>query len=409
MKELSFPQAGERCFSETLPNGLTVYVFPKNGFSKMHALLAVHYGGSDLHFASNGRWQQAPAGTAHFLCRLLQSEGQEKIDAFTTADMTGFCVTASEEPYERLKELLRAVTLTDFTAEQMETTRAGLAQELLAQETNPVWRARQQMLEGLYPDHLVHTPVMGTIDDLAQITPEQLSRCHKAFYDAANMVLCVAGDVEARKVFQLAEMCIPASAQKTLERNRGTNETPESGSQEQKTEMDVSAPHFALGFKADVEPSLRWRIVGELAALLLAGKSSPLHQRLCADGLICGDFAAGFAMENDLPHFVFSGTSPAPERVAEEIMNEAIRISWSGMDEALFQRVFRSLYGQSLQALDSFDQLCLGQARGHFAGENYLNFPALFAEVTKQEVEELLRESVTGVRSCLSIVSPEGV
>ena len=50
MKELEFPRIGERCYYDTLPNGLPVYVLPKPGFSKSFAFFAVHYGGNDTHF-----------------------------------------------------------------------------------------------------------------------------------------------------------------------------------------------------------------------------------------------------------------------------------------------------------------------------------------------------------------------
>ncbi len=39
MKELEFSRIGERCYYDTLPNGLPVYVLPKPGFSKSFAFL----------------------------------------------------------------------------------------------------------------------------------------------------------------------------------------------------------------------------------------------------------------------------------------------------------------------------------------------------------------------------------
>ena len=100
MKELEFSRIGERCYYDTLPNGLPVYVLPKPGFSKSFAFFAVHYGGNDTHFRAGERWRQTPAGVAHYLehkmfdmpegnALQVMSERGASVNAFTSADMTG--------------------------------------------------------------------------------------------------------------------------------------------------------------------------------------------------------------------------------------------------------------------------------------------------------------------------------
>ena len=85
-----------------------------------------------------------------------------------------------------------------------------------------------------------------------------------------------------------------------------------------------------------------------------------------------------------------------------------MRSAWNGLDEALFQRVRKALYGAKVRALNSFEHTCIQMARGHFEGYQYLDFSSAYEQITRQEVEELLRESITGVRSALSIVKPKG-
>ena len=420
MKELTFPRLGERCVVDTLPNGLTVYVIPKPGFAQCYALLAVNYGGNDTRFSVNGHWKQTPAGVAHFLehklfdmpdgsaMQTLSGRGAS-VNAFTSSSMTGYHFTCTDQFYENLTTLLQFVTTPYFTQESVDKEQGIITQEIRMTEDDPGWQSHHRLMQALYANHPLRNAVAGTVESIAQITPELLTTCHKTFYDASNMVLCVAGDVDARKVFQLAAAHVPPSERKTLERDHGAPEEMNAVCQESEHTMDVSAPTFALGFKSEPDGSLRQQLVGDLAGQLLVGDSSPLYEKLYQEGLIDDRSWVSFSTNAETAHFVLGGESRDPARVTEEILSEAVRIAWNGLDDDLFRRVSRALYGVRVQALDSLSHLCLMQARGHFAGYQYLTFPEQSETITKQEVEELLRDSITGVRSCLSVVRPKGV
>ena len=207
----------------------------------------------------------------------------------------------------------------------------------------------------------------------------------------------------------MAAAVVPFGEKQTIWRDHGAPEKPESACQEISLEMEVSAPSFLLGFKAEPGGSLRRKLVGELAVELLVGESSPLYAKLYQEGLIDKTFGVEFDSDGETAHFIMGGESADPVQVAERIMSEGIRIAWNGVDEALFQRVRKALYGAKVRALNSFEHTCIQMAQGHFQGYRYLEFCDLYDQITRQEVEELLRDSITGVRSALSIVRPKGV
>ena len=62
-----YPALGERCYLETLPNGLRLRVVPKPGFAGKFAFLGVNVGSCDTQLPLSGGWQTVPDGTAHFL------------------------------------------------------------------------------------------------------------------------------------------------------------------------------------------------------------------------------------------------------------------------------------------------------------------------------------------------------
>ena len=86
------------------------------------------------------------------------------------------------------------------------------------------------------------------------------------------------------------------------------------------------------------------------------------------------------------------------------VAEEAARIGREGVDEALWARVKKGVYGNKVRGLNSFENLCVGQAQTFFAGANFLDFAPLFSAVTKQEAEELIAGWVTGERTALSVV-----
>ena len=112
-------------------------------------------------------------------------------------------------------------------------------------EDNPSWRVYQNLLESLYARHTIRKSVAGTVESIAQITPDVLERCHRTFYHPSNMVLCVEGCVEPRKIFQMAAgLALRASSDHPSgPRRTGGSGICLSGGH---LEMEVSAPSFLL-------------------------------------------------------------------------------------------------------------------------------------------------------------------
>ena len=51
-----YPALSERCYLETLPNGLRLRVVPKPGFAGKFAFLGVNFGSCDTQLPQSGGW-----------------------------------------------------------------------------------------------------------------------------------------------------------------------------------------------------------------------------------------------------------------------------------------------------------------------------------------------------------------
>ena len=421
MEQLTFDRVGEQMYREKLENGLTVCVFPKPEFQKGYAFFATNYGGMDVRFCLDGVWTDSPAGVAHYLEHKMfdTKEGNALQDlaangaspnAFTSSAITGYYFESTEKFEENLRILLSFVSQPWFTQESVDKERGIIGQEIGMIQDNPDWKVFTNLMAALYQRHPIRLSVAGSVESIAEITPETLYACHKAFYDPANMVLCVAGPVEAEKICAIAREILPKEAGPIAGRDYGPQEPEQVAQSLVEETMEVSIPIFQLGYKGDApergEEGARQELLGELACEALLGNSTPLYARLYREGLINRNFAYGYEAVPGAAFLAAGGESKDPEAVRQAVQQEAERIVREGVDPDLWRRIKKGSYGGKVRSLNSFETLCVGQAQNFFAGADLLDFPRLFDTIEKADVEHLIARWVTPERTALSVVRP---
>ena len=357
--ETNYPRIGETVLRTTLPNGLTVAVVPKPLYRKRYAFFTTRYGGMDMRFRLDGVWHDTPAGIAHYLehkmfdtedgnaLQVLSQNGAEP-NAFTSNATTAYYFDCTEHFEENLRILLSFVSVPYFTQESVDKERGIIGQEIRMVEDTPDWRVYTNLLECLYHSSPARVAIAGTAESIAEITPETLYACHKAFYDPANMMLCVVGDVKPDEIAAIAEEILPNSRGEVIERDYG-QEDMRVVEKCRREAMEVSMPQFLVGFKcppaADGAALMRQDIIADIACDILLGDSSPLYQRLYDKGLINGSFGGGF---DQLPGIAssFFGTSFSTYDV-ENVSMEARRLGRTKCNdgaewEILYDRVLKA-------------------------------------------------------------------
>lgn len=422
MQQRKFPYLGEVCYFERLENGLPIYVVPKQGYSKCYAILAVSYGGMDRRFDRGQGMTDTPAGIAHYLehkmfdmeegsaLQALSANGASP-NAYTASDVTAYYFSCTDRFAEHLRLLIRFVTTPYFTPESVQKEQGIIGQEIGMVQDNPDWRVYQNLLQGLYWRHPLRESIIGTVDTIAQITHETLYDCYGAFYHPGNMALCVAGDVDPKRVISIARSLMPSQTAPVAQKDYGPAEPLTAAKPEIREEMAVSAPNFLLGFKAAPHPQgqedLRRTLLGELCAELLCGENSPLYARLYREGLINKSFEGGYSSYPGAAFLALGGESPDPEAVRAAVLEEARRLS-AGVDPQRFQRVLRGSYGARVRSLNSLETICGQLFRGCFRGYHYFDFGELYSTLTPKEAAEFLGKTVQAPQSSLSIILPKG-
>ena len=423
MNRLDYPAIGETVYETTLPNGLTVIVAKKPGFQRSFAMFATNYGGADRRFRCGGEWIDTPAGVAHFLEHKMfdMPDGRNVIaelssrgaspNAYTSAGMTAYHFTCTQDFDDNLRTLLTYVSTPWFTPESVAKEQGIIAQEIRMYENNPSAVGYYGLAELLYRSHPIRETVAGTVESISRITPEVLYDCYKVFYNPSNMALCCVGDVDPDAVAAMAEEILPSEGGEIPERDYGQSESPLPVAGRARRPMAVAAPLFYLGAKLLPDGGgrdlLRRQLLSELAMEYVAGHASGFYTELYARGLLSRDFATGTDYAAGAMMTLLAGESRDPEAVAEAFAQRIDRIARRGVDSDGFERCRRARYGAELNALDQFGSYARALVNGAFQGWRIDDVFSLLSELTAEDAAGFLCENLDPSRTAMSVVAPE--
>ena len=422
MTRIDYPELDETLYQEVLPNGLTVCVVPRKGFTKRLAYFVTDYGSVHTTYTLDGEKKVSPAGVAHYLeHKMFDLPGDRDVsaefaalgagaNAFTSYDMTAYYFSCTENFEDCLKLLLEFVSIPYFTEESVEKERGIIDQEIGMNEDAPDSVVFENLVQAMYARHPIRVPILGTGETIRQITPEVLYSCHRAFYAPGNMLLCVVGDVDPEAVARIAEQQLGREALPVGKKQKDWAEPMTCPRPEITAKMEVAMPMFNLAFKCEPlgtgDEAIREEMVADLAAEALFGESSELYLRLYQDGLIDSSFGGGYDCADGCAMLLCSGDSEDVRAVREAILAQAEKLTREGLPEEDYLRMKRSALGRRIRGLDSFDATCFRICAYHFSDFDYFRFPEIYRQITAEEIIAFLARVVKRERCCLSIMEP---
>lgn len=422
MTKREYLDLGETVIWDTLPGGLTIAVVPRPGFQKKLAYFVTDYGSVHTGYSIDGKAFQAPDGVAHFLEHKMFDLPRGEVsaefaalgaipNAFTSYDMTAYYFSCTDHFDACLRLLLEFVSTPYFTEESVAKEQGIIGQEIQMTADTPEHRVFEDLMEAMYAEHNIRVPILGTKETIAQITPQVLHDCHRAFYRQDNMILCVIGDVDPQAVRQAALDILPYPPAEKVEKRTAVENDMTCPRALTIRRMEVAMPTFQLGFKSEYIPggeaAVRQEMIADLAAEALFGESSALYLRLYEEGIIDGSFGGGYETIEGMAMLTVSGDSRYPEAVRDAILEEVQTLLRTGIDQKDFLRMKRSALGRRIRGLDSFDSVCFRICAYHFTGFDYMQFPAVMRSIQPEEVLEFLEQTVTAQRCALAVVLPQ--
>lgn len=426
MRTIPYPHVKETLYAEELPNGLSVFILPKEGFQKTYATFTTKYGSIDNDFQVEGEARRkVPDGIAHFLEHKMFEEPTGDIfsvfaaqgasaNAFTSFDRTAYLFSATEHIEDNLSTLLNFVQNPYFTDANVEKEKGIIGQEINMYRDNPDWRAYFGLIETMYHNHPVHIDIAGTIESIGEITKEMLYECYHTFYHPSNMSLFVVGGVNPQEIMELVKR---NQAEKTF-KPQGTisryfeDEPHQVKAARKVTVLPVSLPKCLFGCKEPGQPLrgrelLKQELIMKVLLDVLVSPSSAIYQKLYDEQLISDSFGSEYNIAENYAFTVIGGDTKDPERLIGRVQEEIDRVKADGIASADFERSKKKKIGAFLRQLNSPEAIANEFTKYRFKGIDLFDILPVYEELTLEDVNERLREHFDWSRLAASIVTSE--
>ncbi|MEM9293686.1 MAG: pitrilysin family protein [Acidobacteriota bacterium] len=220
--------------------------------------------------------------------------------------------------------------LPGIDSEKLENQRSVVMNERRQRTDNrPYGRAFERLQELLWPPgHPYSWPVIGTMEDIAAATLEDVQAFFSTYYLPNNAVLTLCGDFDPDRALEQVERFFGPLASGPTPPPVVADTLPMESPRTIQVEDDVQLSRVYLGFRAPAYGDRSWYAGDLLATALGSGKSSPLYQRLVYERQLAQDVAAYILpLEIATTFYVIATCRPGvdPKELEEELLAELDR------------------------------------------------------------------------------------
>lgn len=407
MNKTEYEQINETLYHEVLPNGLTVYLLPKNDYHKTYGLFSTNYGSIDNEFIPYGEKEKVkvPDGIAHFLeHKLFEKEdgdvfqlfGQQgaSANAFTSFTKTSYLFSTTDQVEQNLTTLIDFVQAPYFTEETVNKEKGIIGQEIQMYEDDPNWRMFFGILNNLYPAHPLHIDIAGTVESIDKITAQDLYTCYRTFYQPSNMVLFVVGKMEPEKLMKLIRE--NQEAKNFPPKQEIVRYFPENTKEiikQSALEAAITRDKFVLGIKGlDTLPQegtelLRYKTAINLLFQMILGNTSRNYLAMYNQGIIDDSFGFEFSLDREFHFADFSGDRDEPEKAAEKVKEIILGFADDPeVSEMNLDLLKKKMLGQYFQSLNSIEYIANQFTQSLFGDRTLFDLPEIIDSIQMKDV-----------------------
>lgn len=425
MKIIESTKIKEKAYFEKLENGLNIIIIPKENTNKKYVIWGTNFGSIDNRFIMPGSNEEVfiPDGVAHFLEHKMfeQPNGTNSLDtlmalgleanAYTTNDHTAYLFECSSDKfYEGLDELMDYVQSPYFTDENVEKEKGIIGQEIMMYDDDPGFKLYLNTMDCLYHKNAVKLDIAGTIESISKIDPDVLYKCYNTFYHPSNMTLVVCGNFKPEKLIEEIKKRLKHKENQGEIKRIYEVEEDSINRKIKETNMEVSVPIFMIGYKDKLpnsEEIVKKHIAIEVILNMLIGKSSELYKELYNNGDLLAEPDLDYEFSKQYAHVLISGQSKNPQVIYERFKTEVEKFKKNGLNEEHFERIKRKIYGDYVTEYNSVGDIARMFLSDSFKGINSFDYIEKYNTVTREYVEQVLKEVFDEEKMVLSVVRPK--
>jgi zinc protease len=284
-------------------------------------------------------------------------------NAFTGRDYTAYFETLAVEHLDKALELeadrMRNLLLDEAEfAKEIEVVKE---ERRLRTEDKPSGKVYEQFNAVAWRASPYQTPIIGWMNDLEQMTLEDLADWYRRWYAPNNAILVVVGDVQPDAVLEMANRHFGPLPASDLREQKAPAEPPQRGETRVEVKVPARQPYLLMGYKTPVvgHAAESWEphALFVLSSVLDGGNSARLARELVRGKGIAASAGADYDTYSRLPGMLLLDGTPRDGRSIAEVeaaLREAVaRLRTELIDEAELQRVVTKAVASKVFQADS--------------------------------------------------------
>ncbi|OGT20736.1 MAG: peptidase M16 [Gammaproteobacteria bacterium RBG_16_57_12] len=359
-----------------------------------------------------------PAG--EFSRIISQNGGQE--NAFTSRDYTAYFQTLEKSrlpvAFELEADRMRNLQLPE--EEFIKERKVVMEERRMRTEDDPNSLTSEQFTAAVFVNSPYHHPVIGWMNDLENLTANDLRNWYAKWYAPNNATLVVVGDVKPEEVLKLAEKYFGRLPTSEITPPKPQREIRQQGVRRITVKAPAELPYLIMGYQA---PTLRtaaedWEAyaLDVLAGVLDGGDSARFARNLIRGSQIAAGVGAGYnlyARADDV--FTFAGTPAQGHGIGaleQAILGQIKRVQDEPVSQEELDRIKTQVVSGAIYELDSVFYQAMKIGILETIGLNWRvldDYVARVRAVTAEQVQAVARKYLVEDRLTVAVLEPQPI
>lgn len=422
-------QAADNIQEQVLPNGMKVIVKEDHRSPVVVSQVWYRAGSVDEvngktgvahvleHMMFKGT-KKVPAGQ---FSRIIAAAGGKE-NAFTSRDYTVYFQQLEKSRLELAMKLeadrMANLRLTDD--EFFKEIKVVMEERRWRTDDKPQSQVGEQFMATAFRVHPYGRPVVGWMNDLENMKPQDARDWYHTWYAPNNATLVVVGDVKPAKVFKLAKKYFGPLKAHQLPERKPQQEPEQTGERRIVVKAPAKLPYVVLGYPA---PALRdakndWEpyALEILTGVLDGHAASRLNRNLVRNNRIAVEVSAGYDNINRGPGQISFDATPS-EGVSVSDVELALRteienVKENGVTEEELQRVKAQVIAADVYQRDSmfYQAMMIGQLEGSgLSWRDLAQYTEKLKAVTAEQVQAVARKYLDDDKLTVAVLDPQPV
>jgi predicted Zn-dependent peptidase len=260
--------------------------------------------------------------------RLITLAGGQEVNATTSEDFTNYYMTLPSNQLE-LWAMLESQRLAYPSWREFYKERDVVAEERrMRSEDDPEGRLYEEFVAAAFKAHPYHTPTIGWMSDIQNLTTADVHDFYRRWYVPQNMVAVIVGDLNEKEVREITARYFGSLPAAASPQRAPTSEPRQTAERRVRLVFDAQ-PQLVMGWHKPALPA-RDAIICEVLQSVLAGngRSSRLYTELVKKRNLCESVSAFSGPGDKYPNVLSIWATPRAPHSADEV-EQAI---WAEID-----------------------------------------------------------------------------